>query len=93
MTKPALPDSLHHWKLEDAKARFSELVQLARTENPQLITVRGEEAVVVLSAQLFAKVLPWLSQPSLHGLFSQSPLSRLNFETQSIKSPVRAVEF
>ncbi len=30
---------------------------------------------------------------SLHDLLSQSPLSRLDFETESIKSPVRVVEF
>jgi antitoxin Phd len=29
------------WKLEDAKARFSELVRLARSEGPQRVTVRG----------------------------------------------------
>ncbi len=29
---------------------------------------------------------------SLHELLSQSPLSRLDFEAESVKSPVRAVE-
>ncbi|NJL55206.1 hypothetical protein HC928_08475 [bacterium] len=30
---------------------------------------------------------------SLHSLLSQSPLSQLDFEAESIESPVRAVEF
>ena len=38
------------WKLQDAKARFSEVVREARAGTPQHITVRGEDAVVVVSA-------------------------------------------
>jgi prevent-host-death family protein len=39
------------WQLQDAKNRFSELVQRARREGPQIVTLRGERAVVVLSAE------------------------------------------
>ncbi len=84
--------TLQGWKLEDAKARFSEVVRLARDSEPQRITVRGEDAVVILSAKAFAKVIPLLEQPSLHALLSQSPLSRLEFEQPSVQSPVRDVE-
>lgn len=31
------------WKLEDAKARFSEVVRRARSEGPQRVSVRGKE--------------------------------------------------
>jgi prevent-host-death family protein len=46
-TPQAGPDS---WKLEDAKARFSELVRRASAEGPQAVTVRGRRAVVVMDA-------------------------------------------
>ena len=46
------------WKLEDAKARFSELVRRARTEGPQRVTVRGKDAVVVISAEELERLLP-----------------------------------
>lgn len=46
------------WKLEDAKARFSELVRLARSEGPQRVTVRGKDAVVVISAAELDRLLP-----------------------------------
>ncbi len=46
------------WKLEDAKARFSELVRRANSEGPQTVTVRGREAVVVLSAEQYGKLQP-----------------------------------
>ena len=46
------------WKLEDAKARFSEVVRRARSEGPQRVTVRGRDAVVVISAEDLARLLP-----------------------------------
>jgi len=85
-------ESLQTWKLEDAKARFSEVVRLARDANPQLVTVRGQDAVVVISADQFAKLLPLIAQPNIHDFLSQSPLSRLDFEPSRVQSPVREVE-
>ncbi|MBY3070535.1 type II toxin-antitoxin system Phd/YefM family antitoxin [Rhizobium laguerreae] len=41
------------WKLEDAKARFSEVVRRAHSEGPQRVTVRGRDSVVVISAEEF----------------------------------------
>ncbi len=38
------------WQVEDAKQRFSELVQRALDEGPQLVTRHGKVAVVVLAA-------------------------------------------
>lgn len=46
------------WKLEDAKARFSEVVRRAATAGPQLVTVRGREAAVVLSPEQYNQLLP-----------------------------------
>jgi prevent-host-death family protein len=41
------------WQLQEAKAKFSELVQKAIDEGPQTVTRRGQPAVVVLSAEQF----------------------------------------
>lgn len=38
------------WHLQDAKNQFSKVVQKARSEGPQTVTLRGERAAVVLSA-------------------------------------------
>ena len=43
------------WPLQDAKARFSEVVRAASKE-PQFITVRGEEAAVLVSADEFRRL-------------------------------------
>jgi prevent-host-death family protein len=45
-----------NWQLQDAKARFSELVKRAREQGPQHVSVRGEPAVVVLSEEEFARL-------------------------------------
>jgi len=44
------------WQLQEAKARFSELVKQAREQGPQHITVRGEAAVVLVSEEEFARL-------------------------------------
>ncbi len=38
------------WQLQEAKNRFSEVVQRAKREGPQTITLRGERAAVILSS-------------------------------------------
>lgn len=45
------------WPLQDAKAKFSEVVQKARREGPQTVTLRGERAAVVLSAAAYDALL------------------------------------
>lgn len=40
---------MHTWQLQEAKSRFSEVVELSLKEGPQLVTRRGEEAVVILA--------------------------------------------
>jgi prevent-host-death family protein len=49
---------MERWKLEDAKARFSEVVRRAGTEGPQLVTVRGREAAVILAPEEYRQLLP-----------------------------------
>lgn len=39
------------WKLEEAKARFSEVVRRARSEGPQHVSVRGKDSVVIISTE------------------------------------------
>jgi antitoxin Phd len=41
------------WKLQDAKARFSELVRQARAGEPQQVTVHGKEAVIIVDPARF----------------------------------------
>ena len=45
-----------NWQLQDAKARFSELVRRAREQGPQHVTIRGEPAVVEVSEEDFTRL-------------------------------------
>ena len=48
--------AVHTWQLQEAKSRFSELVDLTLKEGPQLVTRRGEEAVVILAAHDYRRL-------------------------------------
>ncbi|HEY0203942.1 MAG TPA: type II toxin-antitoxin system prevent-host-death family antitoxin [Acetobacteraceae bacterium] len=43
--------------MEKAKARFHKVVQRARTEGPQHVTMRDQGAVVVIAAEELARLL------------------------------------
>ena len=43
------------WKLQDAKARFSEVVDRALEDGPQIVTRHGKKTVVVVAYKDFAK--------------------------------------
>jgi prevent-host-death family protein len=49
---------MDRWKLEDAKARLSEVVRLAATNGPQMVTIRGKEAAVILAPEEYRQLLP-----------------------------------
>ena len=46
------------WRLEEAKARFSEVVRRAHDQGPQYVTVRGKQAVAVIDAAELERLLP-----------------------------------
>ena len=54
----------HSWKLEDAKAKFSEVVRRAHSEGPQYVTVRGKPAVAIINAAELERLLP-ASEPRI----------------------------
>jgi prevent-host-death family protein len=60
------------WQLQEAKARLSEVVKRASVE-PQLITVRGEGAAVMLSLETYQKLVT--PKPSLYEFIQNSPLN------------------
>lgn len=65
------------WPLGQAKARFSEVVRLARSGQPQRVTVHGRDAVVIVASAEFDRLTAREVSPTLHGLLSTSPLSRV----------------
>ncbi len=62
----------HIWQLQEAKNKFSEVVEAALATGPQVITRRGAETAIVLSYADYRKLL--LSQKKLSDFFRESPL-------------------
>ena len=73
------------WQLQEAKAKFSELVQKAIEEGPQTVTRRGKPSVVVLSAEQFE--LMKKRQIDLKDLLRSAPWHELEIERDT--SPPR----
>jgi antitoxin Phd len=46
------------WKLQEAKAKFSEVVRRAHDQGPQYVTVRGKQAVAIIDAAELERLLP-----------------------------------
>ena len=79
--------TLPEWQLQDAKAKFSELVKQAVAEGPQIITVHGEPTAVLLSSAEFAKLTK--RSQSLVDFFQKSPLKGLKLDLKRDKSSNR----
>ena len=58
------------WQLQEAKARFSELVDKAEQEGAQVITRRGVETAVIVPIRQW-KLLSAASRPTLKELLLQ----------------------
>src|ERR1700737_4410595 len=79
------------WLLQDAKARFSELVRRVRSEGPQHVTVHGRDAVVVISAEEFRRLKRDLTGEALIAAMQASPYRDIDTEPSRAPMPVRAV--
>ncbi|MCB0072200.1 MAG: type II toxin-antitoxin system Phd/YefM family antitoxin [Caldilineaceae bacterium] len=66
------------WQLQEAKSKFSQVVNRALEEGPQVVTRHGREVVVVLSAAEYRKLIA--AQPSLLDLLRDSPLVGADLE-------------
>ena len=80
------------WALQDAKARFSELVRRARSEGPQHVTVRGRDEVVVLAAEEFRRLKGDRTGAALISALQESPYREIDIEPRRERLPVRDVK-
>lgn len=55
------------WPVQDAKARFSELLETCLRDGPQMVTRRGDEAAVLVPAEQWHR-LAAATQPTLKEL-------------------------
>ena len=82
-----------HWLLHDAKARFSELVRLVRSEGPQHVSVRGRDEVVVIAGEEFRRLAGDRTGQQLVDAMQASPFRDIDIDIEParVKLPVRDV--
>jgi len=78
------------WQLQDAKNKFSEVVERARKRGPQLVTRRGRKAVVVIAAEEFERITR--PKRSLVELLRESLLADAEVDLQRVRDDPRDVE-
>ena len=77
--------------LQDAKARFSELVRRARSDGPQHVTVHGRQEVVIISADEFRRLKGDRSGEALIAAMQASPHRDIEIIPVRTPMPVRDV--
>jgi antitoxin Phd len=77
-----------NWQLQEAKNRFSEVVNQACTKGPQVITRHGAEVAVIVSYADWLKLSK--QQGKLSEFFQSSPLAPLAFDRD--KSQLRNID-
>lgn len=77
--------------LQDAKARFSELVRRVRSDGPQHVTVHGRDEVVVISAEDFSRLQGERTGDLLVAALQASPCRDTEIEPARVVLPVRDV--
>lgn len=79
------------WRLQDAKARFSELVRRVHSEGPQHVTVHGRQEVVVVAAEEFRRLKGSVTGAALIEAMQASPYREIELEPKRTRMPVRDV--
>ncbi len=83
-------DKNNVWQLQDAKSKFSEVVERALAQGVQIVTRRGRKAVVVLPFDEYER----LTKPGqrLSQFLLNSPLSGAGLTIERDKSLPRMIE-
>lgn len=80
------------WRLQDASARFSEVVKRAREHGPQRVTLHCKDAVVIVSAESYHRERERHTGRRLVEALAISPLVDISLERPFVSGPVRDVE-
>ena len=82
--------STRTWTVAEAKAKLSEVIEKACTNGPQAITKHGHTAVVVVSAEEWARKTR--RSGNLAEFFAESPLRGSGLKAPRTKDSPRKVE-
>jgi prevent-host-death family protein len=90
-SRPRARAGERRWPLQDAKARFSEVVREAHERGPQRVTLHGRDTVVIVSAEEFDRLNRPVSGRDIVTALAASPLKGVAFDRLTIRPRVRDV--
>ena len=78
------------WQLQEAKNKFSSLVEKAIQIGPQIVTKRGEKVVVVLDVAEYKKLIS--PRTKLTDFLRKSPLYKVELKLERSREGTRKFE-
>lgn len=78
------------WQLQDAKSRFSQVVEDAIQFGVQIVTRHGKNAVAILSYREYERLLG--KKQSLSGFLKTSPLAGSDLDVDRSTELIRDIE-
>ena len=80
----------NHWQLQDAKNKFSRLVEQAQHKCPQIVKNNGKEAVVIISIDEYNKLVT--PKNNIVKFFQKSPLAKCDIDLKRNIDTPRDIE-
>lgn len=78
------------WQLQEAKNKLSSVIKEAQTSGPQVITLHGKEAAVVLSTEEYRKLTR--RKGTLVSFLQKSPLAEIDIDLERVKDYGREID-
>lgn len=75
------------WQLQEAKNKFSKVVEEAVQSGPQVITKHGVETAVVISYEMYQQI--YKKKEPLSRFLRESPLAKYDVDLTRDNSPLR----
>lgn len=80
----------NQWQLQEAKAKFSQVVKEAKEHGEQFITYHGEVTVIIISKERYEELIH--STKTLLDLFKDAPLPELDLDITRSKESNRPID-
>ena len=79
---------MRSWQLQEAKSRFSHVIELAIADSPQLITRNGKPVAYIISTEAYED----LKKPSIKSTLLNQPHKDLNISWDRNKELPRDID-
>ncbi|HZQ17357.1 MAG TPA: type II toxin-antitoxin system Phd/YefM family antitoxin [Terriglobales bacterium] len=82
--------TVNQWTVAEAKAKFSEVIDRAQSDGPQMVTRNGRSAAVIVAADEWARKTK--RKGNLAEFFASSPLRESGLRVKRFRGNLRRVQ-